>query len=148
MGLIMIHCNILNEQINVKNLTFVEFGFGKVNCAETFKYEIKMPIEDFCNHLDQAYSDGIEEIIEDNKITGDFEPPYPGAVSYPTLDEFTAVPGSYLFEHLSAFHEVDILKMLTEEDKPNSSYVIRTIDNIECTDGYIFFFGRVSKSQV
>ncbi len=131
----------------MKDLTFVEFGFGKVNRAETFKYEIKMPIEDFCNNLEQAYSDGIKEIIEDNKITGDFESPYPGAESYPTLDEFTAVPGRYLFEHLSAFHEVDILKMLAEEDKPNSSYVIRTLDNIECKDGNIFLFGMVTKSN-
>ena len=45
----MINCKILGEQVSVKDLTFVEFGFGKANRAETFKYEIKIPIEDFCN---------------------------------------------------------------------------------------------------
>lgn len=142
----MISCEILGEQVDVNDLTFLEFGFGKVGSAEALQYEIKIPIEEFCGDLKQAYSDSIGELIEDNEITGDFDPPYPGATSYPTLEEFIEVPGDYLFEHLSAFHEVDILKMLTEEDKPNSRYVIRTIDKIERKEGHILLVGNVTRS--
>ncbi|ELV8657611.1 hypothetical protein QNE43_004382, partial [Vibrio vulnificus] len=91
------------------------------------------------------YDDGVEDLKEDDQITGEFDPPYPGATNYPSLLEFIDIEGSYLYDYLYAYHKFDILGIVFDEDNDVASYVVDSLESIEQIDEEIIIKGTAIK---
>ncbi|PAU66651.1 hypothetical protein BZL41_00510 [Pseudomonas sp. PIC25] len=127
----MIYFNVNGNDIDSNAMTFSQLSFGKGKVLETFPYEMKISKEELLEKLTPVYDEGVEELIEDDQITGEFEPPYPGATDYPSLLEFIDIEGSYLYDYLYAYHKFDILSIALDEDNDVASYVVNSLESIE-----------------
>ncbi|MBU2712863.1 hypothetical protein [Zooshikella harenae] len=127
----MISLKVNENDIDSNAMTFSQLSFGKGDGFQTFSYEMKIAKEELLDKLTPMYDEGVEELKEDDQITGEFEPPYPGAADYPSLLEFIDVEGSYLYEYLYAYHKFDILGIAFNEDNDVASYVINSLDSIQ-----------------
>lgn len=137
-------CSINGLSVEPDELTFIQFAFGKEG-ATTFNYEITFFKDVFIEKLKPLYDAGIEELREDDQITGEFDPPYPGAMDYPSLTEFTAIEGPYLYEYLYAYHKFDILSLVLTEANDQAGYIINTLESIDRIDGSIVIRGAATK---
>lgn len=133
------------NDIDSKALTFSQLSFGKGGGFQLFPCEIKIAKKELVEKLTPLYEDGVIELKEDDQITGEFEPPYPGASDYPSLPEFIEVKGPYLYDYLYAYHKFDILGFVLNEDNDNANYVVSSLDSIERTGEYIVLKGTATK---
>jgi hypothetical protein len=138
-------CSIDGMSIKPHELTFSQFAFGKEVDAISYRCELMISKDYFIEKLKPLYDNGIKELREDDEITGDFEPPYPGATNYPSLPEFVDIKGPYLYEYLYAYHKFDILSFIINEDSDEANYVIKNINSIYSVDGNIVIKGAVIK---
>lgn len=86
---------INNQETNLDKVSYFVMHFGRPG---ELRFEAKIPRQAFLQRIDPIYKDTIEDLRRDDQITGEFEPPYPGATDYPTLEDFMTHP-----EPFSAF---------------------------------------------
>jgi hypothetical protein len=141
----MISFIVDGNNIYSNEITFSQFSFGKGEGFDVFPYEIKIAKEDFLEKITPMYDAGVEELKEDDEVTGEFEPPYPGATDYPSLSKFIDIEGTYLYEYLYAYHKFDILGIALYEDNDVADYIIKSLNSIECVDGDIVIKGTAIK---
>ncbi len=144
----MISFIVDGNSIDSSEITFSQFSFGKGEGFDALSYEIKIAKGDFLKKIAPIYDDGVEELKEDDEVTGEFEPPYPGATDYPSLSEFIDIEGTYLYEYLYAYHKFDILGIALDEDNDAANYIIKSMNSIECVDGDIVVKGAAIKRLV
>ena len=108
---------IAGSSTDVDSITFSEKGFGKNlgNGNSWVSYYLKVEIDDFIQRLKKVYADCIEELIRDDKITGQFHPPYTGATAYPSLEEFIELSDTKRKEMIDTYFTFDILRAYVPE---------------------------------
>ncbi|MES9942235.1 MAG: hypothetical protein ABW104_19825 [Candidatus Thiodiazotropha sp. 6PLUC2] len=143
----MILCRIDGSSIEAHELTFSQLSFGKEGGSVNFNYEIIFAKDSFIEKLIPFYDEGVEELREDDGITGEFEPPYPGATNYPSLSDFLDIENRFLYEYLYAYHKFDILSLVLSEDNNESGYIINTLESIDSADENIVIKGVALKRE-
>src|SRR5690606_2811566 len=126
----MISLKVNGNDIGSDAMTLSQLSFGKGDGLQTLSYEMKIAKGELLEKLKPIYDEGVVELKKDDQITGEFEPPYPGAIDYPSLIEFIDVEGPYLYDYLYAYHKFDILSIAFDEDNDVSIYVINSLDSI------------------
>jgi hypothetical protein len=102
------------QPIDPDQLTFSEIGFGRPRGA--LRWSLSLPRDRFLALLAEIYAECVEELREDDALTGAFEPPHPGATDYPTLADFLDVPGPWFAEFFDTYFRLDLLRGLLVED--------------------------------
>ncbi|RLC09398.1 MAG: hypothetical protein DRI57_22180 [Deltaproteobacteria bacterium] len=137
----------INQRINnTENVGYREFGFGKEVTLDTCSYLIEIPKYEFINLMNTTYSDCIDELKKDDEITGEFDPPFPGATEYPSLEVFIEDHKEAFVEFFKIYFETDFLSLLFS-NKNDPVYVINSVDNIEITDASVIVSGKAYKKD-
>lgn len=131
---------------DIEKIGYREFGFGKKVNLNTCSYLIKIAKDKFVNLMESIYDECIEELRRDDEITGEFDPPFPGATGYPPLKVFIEEHKEAFTEFFRTYFEWDFLSLLlSNENEP--IYVINSIDSIEITDSSVIVTGEAYKRK-
>jgi len=129
---------------NTDDIGYREFGFGKRLELYTCDYLIEIPKERFINLMRSIYDACVDELRKDDEITGEFDPPFPGATEYPPLEVFVEEHKEAFVEFFRIYFETDLLSLLFS-NKNNPVYVINSVDNFQITGSSVIVSGEAYK---
>ena len=118
-----------SEPVPPEALTFLELGFGRGGPGP-HHYRIVFPSAEFLDRLGEVYRGCVDELREDDRMTGEFEPPFPGATDYPDLDSFLREHGQHFTEFARAYLKFDILRLALDEGRPAARLVVTSVDEV------------------
>ena len=140
---------ILGSESEIGVITFSELGFGKQLNDREGKFTLTVSGDDFTNRFGPIYAECVMELIRDDDITGEFHPPYTGAVRYPAFDEFLSMGEYQRMEMIDTYFVFDILRLYIREDASDAAvqWNIKSLDSLQLKDGILSIGGRlVAKS--
>lgn len=106
--------------------------------------QLRFSRSEFVDLLADAYADCVGELQHDDELTGEFEPPFPGALSYPDLHEFVGQHAEAFTEFFQTYLRTDLLRILFRECSPVATHLIRSLDRIVVRRDEILWVGTVS----
>lgn len=141
--MIYINQTVIN---NTDDMGYREFGFGKKVDPDTCSYLIEIPKDKFINLMRSIYDECVDELRKDDEITGEFDPPFPGATEYPSLEVFVEEHKEAFAEFFRIYFETDFLSLLfSNENDP--VYVINSVDNFQITGSSVIVSGEAYKKD-
>ena len=106
---------IAGAELSGEKIIFLETSLGNDVVGQTVTYEISAPAQDFCQRFAPIYESCVNELARDDEITGKSDPPYVGAVVYPSFEDFLNLPDSQRMEMVDTFFVSDILRLYVYE---------------------------------
>lgn len=127
-------------------VTFSEVGFGQFGNGAVEDYVLIADFDDFLGRFAPVFDECIQELRRDDALTGGFEPPYPGASSYPTLEELWELSPSDRMEMIGTYFAFDILRMYLREDDggTEASWTVKSLEAVDRRGSGIVVRGRVA----
>ena len=104
-------------------------------------YELTVDGGDFVRRFGPIFDDCIAELLRDDEVVGEFQPPYTGAKAYPTLNEFLALDESLRMEMIDAFFTSDILRLYVREGG-EARWLILNLNSLLRKENEIVISGR------
>jgi hypothetical protein len=136
---------IVNGQpIEPKAVTFSERTYGKA--IGDLPLRLEMDADEFRRRLQPVYEACIAELKHDDAVTGRFHPPYPGASTYPTLDELLQRPAAERMPFIDTHLLFDMLRLWLPEESAASTWLLGRCEAVECLDGQIVITGKVRRA--
>lgn len=136
---------IFKKNVSINGWKFQQPEYYTVYGDCLYPYEIILDKEHFVNLIEVCYNDFTSELREDDAKCNDFDPPYEGALDYPTLRDFVKIDGKALAKFISGIQ--DIINALfwhglklEAEDKDNLC-TISTLDDVIEQDETIILKG-------
>jgi hypothetical protein len=123
-----------------ETILWSELGFGQIAGAVD-RYELRIPIGEFLERFEAIYDEAIEELRADDRITGDFRPPIPGATDYLSLPELVRVGGEVLAEFVIAFLKFDIFRAYFPSAR-EGRFALATLDQVTSDGHAVVLTGR------
>lgn len=133
---------ISGVDVKTDSVTFSEKSFGKIK-GVLEKYELIVDAESFVHRFGPIYCECMVELARDDAITGGFQPPYKGAIRYPTLDEFFLLSDSQRMEIVDAYFYGDILRLYFRENDVSASWWVNSLERILRVGENIYIQGAV-----
>ncbi|MBX9399854.1 hypothetical protein K4L06_00915 [Lysobacter sp. BMK333-48F3] len=132
-------------QESFSSVTFSELAHFDSDPQGACSYELHLTEGCFVDVFDSIYNECIDELVRDDVIVGKFNPPYEGAVGYPTLYEFLRLPESSRMEMVRAFFVFDVLGIFFAEDKmtADARWFITSLESILLREEDVVISGRV-----
>jgi hypothetical protein len=130
-----------------RETTVSQHGFGQPKQSANIAYCLEVAKQDFLSVFSPIYDACITELKRDDKITGKFTPPYPGATAYPSIDELLDLEPKSLLEFIHAYFSLDILRAYFVEDNVEEEvkWILRSLDSIRVKGDAIRIEGRASR---
>ena len=101
-------------------VTFRKRGLGPRKHFPRSPFRLKADAEEFLQRLAGPYQRVIHELTEDDRMTGQFEPLYEGALRHPQLDELLALPQAQRMGVINTYFSMDhILAFWIREESPH-----------------------------
>jgi len=131
---------LAGKSIPKDSFTYRDLGFGRP-VPQSHPWEAELEIEEFLTLLRPLYEETIHEYKKDDKITGEFEPLYPGAEQYPELEKF-------FHEEYASFADFFITSLTKEfvplmfEFSKDRKYAINSLDTIQLVSDTIHLKGK------
>jgi hypothetical protein len=132
-----------NSRVNA--VSFFEKGFGSRFGGVKLPYAIVVDGAGFIRSFRPIYDECIRGLIRDDEITGDFHPPYSGAIGYPSIEEFLQLPTPCRMEIIDAYFVFDILRLYVHEPplSPDVQWLICSMDVVELRGAVLVIEGEV-----
>jgi hypothetical protein len=86
-----------------------EEKFGARYDFQVVSYELEIEKADFVARLEPVYDEYVEELKRDEAIVGRFQPPFTGAVDYPSFEALLDLEPKPLREFIETFLAYDIV---------------------------------------
>lgn len=136
---------ISGRESEVDVITFSELGFGKKSNDRQEKFILTVSGDDFTSRFGPIYRECVTELIRDDAVTGQFHPPYPGALRYPKFDEFLGLDEYERMEMINTYFVFDILRLYVREDASDATvqWNIYSLDALSLRCGCIYLSGRL-----
>lgn len=129
-----------NIEVIAGQVSAVDLGFGRTGGMDLFPYCIEIPKKEFNEVFKKAYEELVIELKRDDEITGEFDPPYPGAKTYPELFELPLLSGEYLTDYIHLLRE-NIWWEYFWGKEAELKYVVQTWDRVEFIDDMFMIYG-------
>lgn len=132
--------------VSLETITFSEKGFGKYPAGKRAAYVLEVDPLEFAKRLSKVYVDCMAELGRDDELVGRFHPPFPGATSYPSLNELLEMPETQRMEVVDAYLAFDILRAYVQEDAagPSVKWTIKSLDSVSKQEGVIVIEGQAA----
>lgn len=124
--------------------TYRDIGFNKQVDLPLFHWQAELEMSHFLTVMKPIYDECIEELKKDDELTGEFDPPFPGAESYPELEPFVANKFQEFVSFFRVYFVSDFLSNFFNAGD-DWEYVINSIDDIGRKDGLLMFKGQAYK---
>lgn len=136
---------ISGSESEIGVITFSEIGFGRQLNDREEKFTLIVLADDFTNRFEPIYAECVAELIRDDEITGEFHPPYTGAVRYPELEEFMSMDEHQRMEMIDTYFVFDILRLYIREDASDAiaQWSIKSLDSLQLKGGILSIGGRL-----
>jgi hypothetical protein len=128
--------------VSEADIAYREFGFGKAADLDTSAYLLKIPKDEFVSLMQNLYDGCIEELKQDDEITGEFDPPFPGADAYPPPEDFVESHRQAFAEFFRIYFETDFLSLLFS-NRGGYRYIINSVDHAEVGEESVIIGGEV-----
>ena len=132
------------KNIDSNKFTYRDVGFGKQVDLPLYQWEAKLGQFDFFTAMRPIYDECINDLKRDDEITGEFDPPFPGAETYPDLESFVSNNFQEFVIFFRAYFISDFLSHFFNESD-DWEYVINSIDEISRMNGVLIFKGLAYK---
>ena len=138
---------ISGNEVEIGVITFSEINFGRQFNDRGEKFTLTVSSDHFINWFKPVYAECFAELIRDDEITGKFHPPYVGAVSYPSLDEFLSMDEHQRMEMIDTYFVFDILCHYIPEDASDATvqWIIGSFDSLNCSGESLTIVGQLVK---
>ncbi len=126
-----------------EQVTYWEKGFGKPLDSPSCNYVLHISKAEFLDRLSAIYDECIIELKYDDELTGKFEPPYPGAETYPSLERFLDIGGESLFDFIYTFLKFNVLSQYFIEGNSHGKalYSLDTLQTVIVEGGEVVLTG-------
>lgn len=129
-----------------EEISYSESGFGSSLdlSISPYKYEIRIHKNEFRDKFLVIYDECISDLKLDDEITGVFDPPYPNAQSYPSLEKFlNYIKPQYLFDFIDTFLKFDIFSEYFSEyvRDDRKVYILTKLESIKVENDEIILCG-------
>lgn len=137
---------ISGRESEIGVITFSEIDFGKKLNDREERFTLTVSGDDFINPFGPIYAECVTELIRDDEITGQFHPPYGGAVRYPAFDEFLSMDEHQRMEMIDTYFVFDILRLYFREDAyaATAQWNIKSLDSLQLSGGILSIGGRLA----
>lgn len=136
---------ISGRESEIGVITFSEIDFGKQSDDRAEIFTLTVAGDDFKKRFGSIYAECVTELIRDDDITGEFHPPYTGAVRYPSFDEFLSMDERQRMEMIDTYFVFDILRLYIREDASDATaqWNIKSLDSLQLKGGILSIGGRL-----
>lgn len=132
---------------DINQVSFSEKSFGKRISNELCQFELNTSASAFLDKFNSSYISGVNDLIQDDNITGKFHPPYVGAIGYPSLDELFKIQEHERMDFIKTYFVFDILRLYFKEDSSlgTVSWAIQSLDSIAIIEDRLMMKGMITK---
>ena len=130
-----------NKECAISTFTYRDIGFGKKVDIPTRNWSIEISKADFITGISDIYNECIVELENDDRLTGEFHPPYEGAQTYPLLEEFVSLESKLFYEFFDTYFVQDFLETFIPSGD-SWSFIINSLLEVEVLDEKIIFKGE------
>lgn len=125
---------IAGAPVPLAGLTFGEWHFDRRarNAVVFHPYRLEVDAAEFMIRFRPIYDATTRELERDDAIVGEFQPPFPGAVGYPSLTQLFELPNASRMEMIDTYFRFDILRMYLSEQglERRSGWDVRSVDTV------------------
>lgn len=104
------------QEVPFSSVTFSELAVKRLDSRRKAPFVITADASRFLERFTPIYAACVAELVDDDRVTGKFHPPFEQAVAYPSVAEFFALPAKQRMEMIDTHFVFDILRLFMDEE--------------------------------